>query len=70
MKHLIIYTDENQTGCIPFSDIEIERETYLYGGEEKEIYSVYVYFEGTMIFNTNNKKEILHQSDKLFIYNF
>ena len=70
MKHLIIYTDDHQTGVIPFTEVKIVKDSYLYGGEEKEVYSVYIYFENTMIFTTNNKQEIIQQSDKLFIYNY
>lgn len=70
MKTLIIYSEDNNIGLMPFSDLKIEIDSCLYGGEEMEIYSVYVYFDDKMIFTANNKKEILHQGDKLFIYNF
>ena len=70
MKTLTVYFEDNSIGVMPYTDLDVVVETYLYGGEEKEIYGVYVYFEGKMIFATNDKKEIIHQGNKLFIYNF
>lgn len=70
MKIITIYSEDNQVGLLPYTDIKIEKDYYLYGGEKKEIYNVYIYLEDKMIFTAREKKEILQQSNKLFIYNF
>lgn len=69
-KTLVLYADDKKCGVIRYTDIKIGKDHYIYGGEKKYIYEVYIYLNENCIFSAIDKKEIIKQDKKLFIYNF
>lgn len=69
-KSITLYLDDVSCGVLRFTDLVIEKDSYLYGGEEKYLFDVFVYYDDVCIFCSNAKKEILQIDSKLYIYSF
>ena len=69
-KTIKLYNGNCCIGVLRCTDINIEEDSYLYGGENKKLFNVYVYYDDVCIFSSISKKDIDLIDNKLYIENF
>lgn len=69
-KSIKLYIDECCIGVLRCTSVDVEEDSYLYGGEEKKLFNVYVYYDDVCIFTSIDKKDICLVDNKLYIESF
>lgn len=70
MKKIFLHLNDVRFATLNYTSFNIEVDSYLYGGEEKKIYDIYIYLDNNVIFSSKSNKEISIIGKSLYIDTF